>query len=751
MSTGKARLYSKIVGLVIISAAILPEVHGEPYVVTVNDGEQTVDAAFVTALGASEALVKRGSGILRSNSLLGGYAGEIRVEEGVFVVTENGSLGTAAGETSISNGATLLLDIATANAYNNEGEKVHISGSGAAGYGGVVVNDGAYQQFMFYKGQLILEGDAVVSRSVTGSRYDVQQSELVMNGHTLTIDMGTLGYAFYIARTRVREPGNIVVNSGRLYIEGNSNAAWDGTAANVITVKNGASIRRQESNAVIPWTLVLENGAYYDAWPDRYNFWQDDSYYRWDGPVQVGGWCLFSENGGTRMLFEGPISGTGPMYLTAGWLWLVNAGNTFSGQVYFNGHGAATSSTGGVVVCSNGALPATSAGAKIRMGDLVFKTSEDLDLPPVEIEGYGSIVGGKGVMASLKKTGDGLLDIQGVFNVTGRTELAGGVIRLAKAPIGNPGLIKSTLLASETGVDIWKMLWEDFGSSGVTFEDQGVRTLGFDVMTGTGPSYWPSSNMAVKYTGYLWNRTNEDVTWSFYSYVNQAARLSIDGQESMTQFQSTGHAVHGPVTLTPGPHKVEMWVVCGGNSAAGGVPETGYPLGFGVDRQGRTAEVGENFAALEDPGDGSLLTSDTMTKQDFDYSVARTRLADLSLASGTVLDLNDPDASAEVGILSGSGIVSNGLLHVSEKWVIRPDDLLEVRNGGLVIDDTATLDFGDISSFPSVQGGVVIARVSGAVVGLNRFSVPAEGWRLRRNGAGEIVLKRADGCILTFR
>jgi len=747
MSTGKARLYSKIVGLVIISAAILPEVHGEPYVVTVGDGEQTVDAAFVTALGASEALVKRGAGVLRSNALLNGYTGEIRVEEGVFVVTENGSLGTAAGETSVSNGATLLLDIATANAYNNEGEKVHISGAGAAGYGGAVVNNGTYQQFMFYKGQLILEGDAVVSRTETGSRYDMRDSSLVMNGHTLTIDMGTRDYAFYLARTRVREPGNIVVNSGRMYIEGNSNAAWDGTAANVITVKNGASIRRQESNAVIPWTLVLENGAYYDVLPDRYSFWQNDNYYRWDGPVHVGGWCLYSANGGTRMLFEGPISGTGPMYFTAGWLWLVNAGNTFSGQVYFNGQGATTSSTGGVVVCSNGALPATSAGAKIHMGDLVFKATEELDLPPVEIEGYGSIVGGRGVMASLKKTGDGMLDVQGVFNVTGRTELAGGMIRLAKMPMGNPGLIKSTLLESETGVGVWEMLY----SRGVTFADQGVRTLGFDVMTGTGPSYWPNSNTAVKYTGYLWNRTDEDVTWSFYSYVRQGARLSIDGQPSMTQFQSTGHEIWGPVTLTPGSHKVEMWVICEANAAAGGVTEEGYPLGFGVDRQGRTSEVGGNFAYLEDPGDGSLLTSDTMTKEGLDYSVVRTRLADLSLASGTVLDLNDPEVSAEVGILSGSGIVSNGLLHVSTKWVIRPNEVLEVRNGGLVIDDTATLDFGDISLFPSEQGGVVIARVSGAVVGLNRFSVPAEGWRLRRNGAGEIILKQAEGCILTFR
>jgi len=751
MSTGKTRHFRKIVGSVITGAALLLGAYGAPYIVTVSDGEQTVDAAFVTALGASEALVKRGSGILRSNALLKDYAGEIRVEEGVFAVTENGSLGTAAGETSVSNGATLLLDIATANAYNNEGEKVHISGTGAAGYGGAVVNNGTYQQYMFYKGQLILEGDAVVSRSVTGSRYDVQNSTLVMNGHTLTVDMGALGYAFYLARTRVTLPGNIVVKSGRLNIEGNSNAAWDGTAANVVTVKYGAGIRRQESNAVIPWTLVLENGAYYDVWPDSYNFWQNDDYYRWDGPVQVGGWCLYSANGGTRMLFEGPISGTGPLYFTAGWLWLVNAGNTFSGQVYFNGQGATTSSTGGVVVCANGALPASSAGAKIRMGDLVFKTTGELDLPPVEIEGYGSIVGGKGVMASLKKTGDGMLDVQGVFNVTGRTELAGGVIRLAKAPIGNPGLIKSTLLASETGVDIWKMLWEDFGSSGVAFEDQGVRTLGFDVMTGTGPSYWPTSNMAVKYTGYLWNRTGENVTWSFYSHVHQGARLSIDGEESMTQFSEKGHAVWGPVTLTPGSHKVEMWVVCGGNSAAGGVPETGYPLGFGVDRQGRTAEVGENFAALEDPGDGSLLTSDTMTKQDFDYSVARTRLADLSLASGAVLDLNDPEASAEVGVLSGSGIVSNGLLHISTKWVIRPDELLEVRNGGLVIDDTATLDFGDISLFPRTQEGTVVARVSGTVVGLERFAVPAKRWTLKRNAAGEIRMKWARGFVVSFQ
>ena len=722
---------------------------GAPYVVTVaKDTTKVVDADFVAVLGSSEVLVKKGEGVLESNALLKDYAGEIRVEEGVFTITANGSLGTAGGETSVSNGATLLLDVATAHAYTDQGEKVHIAGTGADGYAGAVVNNNTSQQYMFYMGQLILEDDATVTRSATaGTRFDMRDSSLVMNGHTLTVDMGDREHMFYIARTRVKEPGNIIVKSGRVVIEGNSNAAWDGTSANVITVKNGAGLRRKESNAIIPWTLVLEHGAYYDVLPDAYNMWRNDNYYRWDGPTDVGGWCLYSAQGGTRMLFEGAISGTGPLYFTAGWLWLVNSANAFSGQVFFNGGGATTSSTGGVVVCSNGALPKSSQGAKIRMGDLIFNTSEELDLPPVEIEGYGSVSGGKGVMAALKKTGSGILDISGVFNVTGRTELVGGTIRLAEAPLGNPGFSKSTLLASETGVGVWDMLWD----RNVTFADQGVRTLGFDVMTGTGTEYWPNANTAVKYTGYVWNRGESDVSWTFYSYVNQAARLSIDGAESMVQYKSTGHQIWGPVTLAPGYHKVEMWVICENNSAAGGVAEEGYPLGFGYDVEGRTEFVGSNFVTMEDPGNGSLFTSDTATKKDLDCSVLRTRFGKLEMSCGTVLDLNDRDASAFVGELSGSGVVSNGTLHISGKWVIRPNDLLEVCNGDLVIDETAVLDFGNIKKFSPASDGIVIGRVDGNVSGIERFATPADNWSLSLTGNGEIVLKCNAGFSLIVR
>ena len=730
-------LYSeKIVCAVFAATALLSNACGAPYVVTVakGDGEKVVDAALVAAIGASESLVKRGDGVLRSNAGLKDYAGVIRVEEGVFAVTENGSLGTAAGDTFVSSGATLLFDVKTSDSYTDEGETVHIAGSGAEGLGGALVNGGSAQNKMLCKGQLILEGDATVTRSETGARFDLRDSSLVMNGHLLSVEMRTRESAFGIARTRVLQPGNIVVRSGGMLIEGNSNAAWDGTDANVITVRRGARLRRQESNAIIPWRLVLEDGSYYDVLPDRYGFSRNDDYYRWDGPVEVGGWCLFAEQGGTRMLFEGPVSGTGPLYLAAGWLWLVNPSNSFSGQVYFNGQSQSTSLTGGVVVCSNGALPANSRGAKIRMGDLVFKTQDELDLPPVEFEGSGRIEGGKGVMASLRKTGDGRLDISGVFDVTGRTELAGGTIRLARAPIGNPGLVKSTLLASETGVGVWDMLWE---KGGVTFADQGVRALGFDVMTGTGPSFWPSANTAVKYTGHLWNRGEEDVAWTFYSHVNSAARLKIDEKGYMVQYKATGPATWGPVTLTPGAHKVEMWVVCENNSAAGGIPEEGYPLGFGYDRDGSGT-----FAAMEDPGDGSLFTSDLMTRQDLDFSALRTRFGDLALSPGTVLDLNDREASAFVGALSGSGIVSNGTLRITGEWKIRPGDLLEVCNGDLAIEESATLDFGKIRDFPRGPDGVVIARVDGTANGLARFAVPAEGWTLSVCDTGEVVLRK---------
>lgn len=730
---------------VAFAAPSMSETTDGKYEISVPANEEyALTAADVAAIGSRD-LVKRGAGALKSGACLKDYAGAIRVEEGVLAVTESGALGTSAGETFVASGATLLFDVKTADAYKDAGEKVHIAGTGADGLGGALVNGGAYQQYAFNKGCLTLEGDATVARTDSGNRFDLCDSQLVMNGHLLTVEMKSASTPLFIVRTRVLQPGGIDLRSGRMVVRGNSNANWDGTAENVITVRKGASLRRKESNAVIPWKLVLEDGASYDVEPDSFGFSQNDDYYRWDGPVVADGWCLYSDQGGTRMLFEGPVSGKGPLYFTAGWLWLANPTNTFSGQVFFNGQGATTSHTGGVVVCSNGALPASSAGAKISKGDLVFKTQDELDLPPVEFVGYGRLEGGKGVMASLAKTGDGVLDVSGVFNVTGRTELAGGTIRLARAPLGNPGLVKSTLLASETGVGVWDMLWE----KNVTFADQGVRSLGFDVMTGTGTSLWPNAYTAVKYTGYVWNRGDENVSWTFYSYVRQAARLKIDGQDVGTQYASNGSATW-TVTLTPGSHKVEMFVICEANAAAGGIAQSGYPLGFGYDPEGDGT-----FVAMEDPGDGSLFTSDLAERKDMDFSTLRTRFADLAMSSGTVLDLNDREASAFVGALSGSGIVSNGALRVTGEWKIRPGDLLEVRNGDLALAESASLDFGKIRDFSRSPDGVVVAKVDGTVGGLERFAEPAKGWTLKVRDAGdvrEVVLRKTPvGLMCVIR
>ncbi|MFA7173055.1 MAG: hypothetical protein WC340_06525 [Kiritimatiellia bacterium] len=729
----------------------------EPYEVTVPSGTTNViDEAFVTALGSSEALVKKGAGALNSSSALASYTGEIRVEEGVFIVTENGSLGTKAGHTVVSNNATLLLDIATYNTYTDAGETVYISGDGAEGYDGVIVNNGARQPYMFYGGSgytgggIVLNGDAAISRTTTGNSYDIRHSTLTMNGHTLAIEMGSRSYSFYVVRTRVKEPGNIEVNSGLLVIEGIWNTTWDGSETNTLTVKNGAGVRRIESNAYIPWTLNLNGGARYDITKDKYGFSSGPEYYRWDGPFHTGGWCLYDGNAGTRMLFAGPVSGTGPLYFTAGWLRLENPNNSYTGQTYFNGQGGTY--TGGVVICANGALPKNSIGALIQRGDLVFDTGDRLDLPEVEFNYYGNIIGGRGVMTGLKKNHDGLLDITGTFSITGRTEIAGGSVRIAKMPLGKPGLLRSLDTSENSGFSAGKMFW--WQSYGYTYPFQDYVVTGPEMLEQNGKYIWPMDS-AVQYTGYVWNHSSENVTWNFYAYINQGMRILVDNSERIINYNSLGYKIGDAFTLAPGSHKLEVLAYCYANTTAGGLKNGAFPVGIGYDPLGRAESNAVNYVAFKDPGDGSLFTQDVTPTAGLDPEEWRTTFADLKMAEGTLLDLNDRNEIAVVKKFSGKGVFTNGVLKITEKWLVTPSDLpnaLVIQDGDLVLSETAMIDLGDLSGFTMSSEGVVIGKVDGTITGLDRFAKPSERWRISVTGQGDILLKYvAPGSIIILR
>ncbi len=136
-----------------------------------------------------------------------------------------------------------------------------------------------------------------------------------------------------------------------------------------------------------------------------------------------------------------------------------------------------------------------------------------------------------------------------------------------------------------------------------------------------------NSNLNCAYDGYIWNRTDETVTWTFAEHFDDYVYLTIDDAVVLNDCVNNSWTwpTYGSVTLTPGPHRFHLVVYQGGGTS-GPCQNDGWLQWWkkggwtiGVDFQGRDEGVYENFVALEDPGDGSLftLTTDDLDVQDF--------------------------------------------------------------------------------------------------------------------------------------
>jgi hypothetical protein len=99
-----------------------------------------------------------------------------------------------------------------------------------------------------------------------------------------------------------------------------------------------------------------------------------------------------------------------------------------------------------------------------------------------------------------------------------------------------------------------------------------------------------SDNITYLYTGYLWNRTGTNATWTFAENVDDNAMLKIDGTTVFNDGAwSTPTKVS--VTLTPGAHVFEARFGNGGGGAGlvDGRNSTSLSwwktnnIGFGVD------------------------------------------------------------------------------------------------------------------------------------------------------------------------
>ena len=237
----------------------------------------------------------------------------------------------------------------------------------------------------------------------------------------------------------------------------------------------------------------------------------------------------------------------------------------------------AANTFGGTVTVEDGRLLLKHPAAFPAGNDLVV-TGGILDLfgntitaGVVRVTG-GTIINGRVVCQTFNKEGSGTF----TFDAAGVT-----------AGYGRPGLWSGTLS----------------GAANLTDPNPCTEIVSAPTMANSTTGW--QSNMTWVYTGYIWNRSAEDVTWTFVGYFDDGMQLKIDGQQIIytTVWNDQGK---GRVTLSPGPHEFELRLLQGtgdaGPSGANGKPGwgKGSGMGFGVDFQGRDSTDAANFVRFED-------------------------------------------------------------------------------------------------------------------------------------------------------
>ncbi len=431
---------------------------------------------------------------------------------------------------------------------------------------------------------------------------------------------------------------------------------------------------------------------------------------------------------------------------------------------------AATNTYGGATTISNGtlrlavreALPTngavTVAGGILNMGGFAI-TNRAVTLTS------GSLVNGSLVSDAIVKTGSGKLTLAIPLASATPIVIAEGTLKLQAAM---PGLYEGTLNGSFDTTTAASLC------SNVTVQ-LGTRMANTNAKQPTG--LW-GDNATYVYSGYIWNRTGTNTTWTFGESIDDNTLLKIDGTTIIND-GNWGVPMSGAFTLSPGAHVFEARF---GNGAGGAglVPNKMWwmtsTFGFGVNFTGQTATNApnffSNFVALADPGDGSLLSCTAVSSAATNLIAAATSMI---LGEGALLDLDGYVQTLKD--LSGSGTVSNGTLSIT--GTIAPGGTNVV--GELTIASNTTLNSGtllvDVAANNAdkliVQGSVNLSNLSleianpaaldrtkvytiltctGTRTGaFNSTNLPDSRWHVSYRADGSVQLLYASGTLIRLR
>jgi len=254
----------------------------------------------------------------------------------------------------------------------------------------------------------------------------------------------------------------------------------------------------------------------------------------------------------------------------------------------------------------------------------------------------------------LQDPGDGSLlttDVESGTPSSGRVvvNVNEGTLRLNPTPV--PGLLEGRLADNA---------FDTTNSNPATAVE--LTTTAANGFCGEGGSIngkpWPKNSTYV-YSGYIWNRADHDVTWTFAENFDDSVKLTIDSTVLIATGNGWNVPTKGTITLAPGPHAFEVRFGQGGGGAAGVASDwwNNANMSFAVDWQGRDSTNLVNYTIPTDPGDGSLFTC---ALTDPLASGGMLNDAEVNLAAGATLDLNG--IAQTVALLTGTGTVTNGAL-----------------------------------------------------------------------------------------
>jgi autotransporter-associated beta strand protein len=253
----------------------------------------------------------------------------------------------------------------------------------------------------------------------------------------------------------------------------------------------------------------------------------------------------------------------------------------------------------------------------------------------------------------LTKRGTGTLTLAAPNTYTGVTHIEEGTLRVTPFTFG-PGLYEGS---------VPNPTQEDNASGRINLAAPNPKTgIQSSPRMGNTNQNWPNYTTYI-YTGYVWNRSTTNETWTFAKSFDDAIYLVIDNTVVLNN-TTWNQVVRANYTLTPGPHRFEVRFGQGGGGV-GPVNQSWWSrsdIGFGYDPLGGTADIASNYLPMIDPGNGTLFTlaaSPDDTTISNSSGIIVDEGATLDLMGGTIALQN---VEGEGTVINGTAVLSGALM-----------------------------------------------------------------------------------------